>query len=98
MNKNNDKPKIGCLTFHRAINYGALLQTYALQEVFRKFGCEYTVIDYRSPCLEKRHKEMNIHDCKTLKDILRWIFYSRYHNKKYNKFRDFSSRHLNLLC
>lgn len=28
--------KIGVITYHRAINYGAVLQTYALQEALRK--------------------------------------------------------------
>ena len=39
--------KIGILTFHCAINYGALLQAYALQEYLKKQNHEVYVIDYR---------------------------------------------------
>lgn len=39
--------KIGILTFHRATNYGALLQAYALQKVIDMMGLEVRVIDYR---------------------------------------------------
>lgn len=42
------KPKnirIGLLTFHRAYNYGALLQCYALSHTLNKLGFECKVID-----------------------------------------------------
>lgn len=45
--------KVGILTFHRAINYGAVLQTYALQETLRSLGHEVWVIDYRQPRVER---------------------------------------------
>lgn len=37
--------KIGIVTFHQALNYGAKLQAYALQQ-FLKNGIENDVIDY----------------------------------------------------
>ena len=39
--------KIGILTFHCAVNYGAVLQAYGLQEYLRSLGHEVYVIDYR---------------------------------------------------
>lgn len=39
--------KIGILTFHCAINYGAVLQAYGLQEVLKSLGHEVYIIDYR---------------------------------------------------
>ena len=39
--------KAGIITFHRAVNYGAVLQTYALQRAVEKLGHEAEVIDYR---------------------------------------------------
>ena len=39
--------KIGILTFHCASNYGAVLQTYAMQTVLRNLGHTPEVIDYR---------------------------------------------------
>lgn len=41
--------KIGILTFHRAWNYGAVLQCYALQEVLKSMGYDVWVIDYFDP-------------------------------------------------
>lgn len=39
--------KIGILTFHCAVNYGAILQVYALKEVLCRLGHDAHVIDYR---------------------------------------------------
>ena len=38
---------IGILTFHRATNYGALLQAYALQKVIENMGHDVKIVDYR---------------------------------------------------
>lgn len=48
--------RIGILTFHRAYNYGAVLQCYALKEVLKKMGHDVQVIDYRQPYIEKAYK------------------------------------------
>lgn len=39
--------KIGILTFHWAANYGAVLQTYSLQEYLKKQGHEVDIINYK---------------------------------------------------
>lgn len=44
--------KIGIITFHRANNFGAVLQCYALQETLRHMGYDAEVIDYREPFTE----------------------------------------------
>lgn len=44
--------KVGILTFHRAYNYGAILQAYALQKKLREMDIQSEVIDYLSK--EKR--------------------------------------------
>lgn len=38
--------KIGILTFHRAINYGAFLQALALKTYLTSLGCKVDIIDY----------------------------------------------------
>lgn len=38
--------KVGMLTFHNAINYGAILQAYALQYSIIKMGYDAEIIDY----------------------------------------------------
>lgn len=45
--------KVGILTYHRAHNYGAVLQCFALQELLKQYGCDIEIIDYRQPFIEK---------------------------------------------
>lgn len=45
--------RIGILTFHRALNYGAVLQCYALYQVLKEMGHNIEVIDYRPSAIEK---------------------------------------------
>ena len=42
----NGKKKIGIITLHRVVNYGSVLQTYALQEKIKDLGYISEVIDY----------------------------------------------------
>lgn len=46
------KKRIGILTFHRAVNWGAMLQCYALYKTIEKLGYKVDVIDYRQPHIE----------------------------------------------
>ena len=48
--------KIGILTFHCAINYGAVLQAYGLQEVLKSLGHEVYIIDYRPKYLKRPYR------------------------------------------
>lgn len=45
--------KIGILTFHFALNYGAVLQTYASVRFLRSMGHEAFVIDYQNADIKK---------------------------------------------
>lgn len=53
--------KIGILTFHNAVNYGARLQTYALSQSFKQLGCETEVIDYHCKEIEKTRCKIPIY-------------------------------------
>ncbi|OPZ97625.1 MAG: Polysaccharide pyruvyl transferase [Bacteroidetes bacterium ADurb.Bin408] len=90
------KLHIGIITFHRAINYGAILQAYALQHVVEKMGCDCNVIDYRNKVLESKHKKVRLRDCRNPLDMARFIFYSGHNNRKYDKFRDFLNTHIKM--
>lgn len=48
--------KVGIVTFHRAINYGAVLQAFALRTCIEEKGMDCEIIDYRSTYLEKYYK------------------------------------------
>ena len=41
--------KVGIVTFHRALNYGAVLQSYALQKTVSSLGAECEIVDYICP-------------------------------------------------
>lgn len=47
---------IGILTFHRASNYGAVLQAYALQKVISDMGRDAVIVDYRCRAVEEGHR------------------------------------------
>lgn len=48
--------KLGLITFHRAINYGGVLQTFALQQAIEKAGANVEIIDYYCPAIEKMYR------------------------------------------
>lgn len=48
--------QIGIITFHRAHNYGAVLQCYALQQVLINMGHKVEVIDYVNPYIDWLYK------------------------------------------
>lgn len=60
--------KIGILTYHRAHNYGAVLQCYAMQETLKAMGHDVYVIDYRQPDIERTYR---FHRGLSVKAILR---------------------------
>lgn len=51
--------KIGILTFHRAENFGAVLQCFALQTYLRSMGNEVKIIDYRCRAIEQVYYLLN---------------------------------------
>lgn len=80
--------KVGILTFHRAHNYGAVLQCFALQEVIRKQGHEVEIIDYRQPFVEKLYKpEVSIRHIIKLCFLLKFKKLSLYIKKCFEKFK-----------
>ena len=71
--------KIGIITFHRAINYGSILQAYALSRFLRDEVGENNVevIDYQNCAQKKIYKlfefpkniKSALHDIQTLANI-----------------------------
>ena len=45
------KKRVGVITFHNYDNYGAILQSYALQKKLQEIGTQPEIIDYRCDCL-----------------------------------------------
>lgn len=85
--------KVGILTFHRAHNYGAVLQCYALQEVLKSMGHDVYVIDYHQPFIEELYSVVNVKIVRKLwchpRTLLKYLKtgISRFQRKKnFNKF------------
>ena len=86
--------KIGIITFHRVLNYGAVLQTYALQRCIKKLGYECVVIDYHKLEFEEEYRNLKIKKL-GLRDIYHtlkcWMV-----KKKDKAFLDFIAQNLQL--
>lgn len=48
--------RVATITFHRAVNYGAVLQTYALSRYLMELGYDVQVLDYRADAIENSYK------------------------------------------
>ena len=75
--------KIYTVTFQRVLNYGAILQTYALHKFLKDSGFDAKVLDY-APLY------FMMQTCRPAKGIKKTI--DKY--KKYKKFNDFRKQHL----
>lgn len=79
----SEKKKCGIITFHRAINYGAVLQAFALRNYINKnFSVDCDVIDYRCESIENMYKPSNSKNPK-------YIIKNFFGLKKQNKFMEF---------
>ena len=68
------KKKCGILTLHRALNYGAFLQAFALQETVKQIGYSANIVDLaknrvfeRFMLVKCKYPEMVVHQYKLLK-------------------------------
>lgn len=85
------KLKIGILTFHSALNYGAILQTYALQQSIKKLGADVEIINYQAPFNEKRFKNKTLKDLTDIRTLYNVLFrngYKIYNRENFSKFYD----------
>lgn len=91
--------KIGILTFHRAYNYGAVLQCYSLQEALKAMGHDVWVIDYRQPYIEKSYKPFRLmmwlgYVIHVRKDAFRYLRSYPNRKRKEHNFEKFISERL----
>lgn len=93
-----DKRKIGIVTFHRAHNYGAMLQAYALLEFLnRKYNAE--IIDYYAKRIYANYnvfRPLSKNPFKAVKNF-KEDYTNRYiKRERYNKFERFMKNNYNL--
>lgn len=91
----NAKKRVGIITFHDTLNYGATLQCYALQEVLHNMGAEVQVIDYKCPVFEKVYSPFFV-SAPTLRKFLYMLAAMNMNLKKQKKKRDFQKRYIRL--
>ncbi len=88
--------KIGIITFHRAINYGAVLQTYALQTAISKAGRNCEIIDYRNDFLEGLHNPKNIKKYKSFLHFTYAVVKNRVKKDNRKNFELFREKYLKI--
>ena len=87
--------KIGIITMHKVLNYGSVLQAYALQHKISEMGYDSEIIDYDFPPHKVRKRTI-----KSLLNILlafmRALIMGFPQKKKVKRFTEFKCRHLRL--
>ena len=93
--------KIGILTFHRAHNYGAVLQAYALKAFLNEMGYNnVSFIDYWPKYHDDVYRLFNIDFFKSLsiidkiKYIIRYLLMYKRRKKRYDLFLNFIDKYL----
>ena len=87
--------KLGILTFHRALNYGAVLQSYALETALNLHGYEAEIIDYACDYMEKQYRPY-YNPSRSLKGIGSALAYYPIRREKSRKFKAFRASYLKL--
>ena len=87
-NENEELSMIGIITFHRAVNYGAVLQCFALQQALDNIGAENEVIDYRCEFIEKHYSYVPTVSIVHIKQFIKECFQfpTKYKAKKFDVF------------
>ncbi|MGN0526964.1 MAG: polysaccharide pyruvyl transferase family protein [Acutalibacteraceae bacterium] len=88
--------KLGIVTYHRALNYGAVLQAFALQKYLKSMGIESDIIDYRSEFIEHFYKPIKANVLKNPKTFVREVAFAPNNKNKRKKFDAFINRYLQL--
>ena len=86
--------RVGIITIHRASNYGAVLQAYALKNFIKELGYDAELIDYRCTSIEEMYTKMfgSMFSLKSkIKNLLTWSVQL----ERNKKFMDFINKDLN---
>lgn len=85
---------VGILTFHRAVNYGAVLQTYALQNTLQELNIPNEIIDYRAPFIEQHYSPKPSVSPVHLRHYLKELWKSPMKRARRKEFEHFVETHL----
>lgn len=85
--------KIGILTFVNTINYGAVLQAYALQNKINSFGIKAEIIEYVNLKIEQKEKN-TIANKFSPKYLVRKLVLGKALIKKEKKFKEYEEKYI----
>lgn len=88
--------KIGIITFHRALNYGAIMQTYALQKFMELDGYKTEIVDYQCGFLDKCYSPFFVDNKKYINALVRGICFGKNIKKRKKEFSLFVDQNLTL--
>lgn len=87
--------KVGILTFHRAVNYGAIFQAFALQKFMSRY-CECEIVDYRCRHIEAVYQPIGINRSNLIRSTVSTILKYRTRKLKMNTFNNFLHENVKL--
>lgn len=85
---------VGIVTFHRALNYGAVLQAYALQKFLAALNIDSRIVDYRSTYMEHFYKPIKANPVKAPKNFSKELLYYKKNMEKRKKFDLFIAQNI----
>lgn len=86
------KKKVGIMTFHRAINYGAVLQAYALNRKLNEVGFDCTTVDYACEAVDIQYRYRGRRKCTSWKNFVAHNLTCMLHRKKKARMESFRKR------
>ena len=86
--------KIGVITFHKAINNGAVLQAFALAHSLKKIGAVAEYIDYTAKKIEESYFIKPLGSRRSVKSILLYILNDKNKLKTQKKFYEFVDKYI----
>jgi len=86
----------GIITFHRALNAGAVLQCYALSRYLHSIGMPNIVLDYRNSFIERQHHPFTLYRGAMLKCAARAVILGPVLATRVKKFDAFVKTHIKL--
>ena len=92
-----ERERIGILTFHRADNYGAVLQAYALARFLNERGGDRfsaEIIDYKNDAIEERHRIKPLREYKKITTKAKYFLLNKRRKIDHENYRLFRKYYL----
>ncbi|MGN0632890.1 MAG: polysaccharide pyruvyl transferase family protein [Oscillospiraceae bacterium] len=89
--------KVGIVTFHNALSYGAALQSYALQQFTESCGMDAEILDYECDYIEKKYKRLiTIDKNAPLKSLIGSVLKAKNKKRSIALLSEFRQKHMKL--